>query len=319
MRVSRFVSFGAAVACALAAPAAATAAEKPTVTTGGAANVAPTSAVINGTVNPRGAATTHFVQFGPTQAFGSSTPAAATGSGTRGVRVAVALSGLAPATTYHYRVVARNAKGTTRGARRTFKTLRQPLGVTLAASPNPLFPGRATTLAGVLSGTGNAGRQVVLQSNPYPYTQGFRNAADPHLTSAQGAFSFPILAVPVNTQYRVLMPARPSVVSPIVVAQAAVAVSVRTRVRRGSRRGVIRFAGRVTPAADGTAILVQKLRSGTWVTVAETFARHSRRAGRSWYTKRLRTRRGGQYRVVAFATGPYSPGVSRVVKRRVRR
>lgn len=317
MRASRVVPASAVAVCALLAPAAATAAQKPLATTGAAANLAPTSAVVNGTVNPRGAATTYFFRYGTTRTYGAQTPARSAGAGTRGRRIAEGLAALAPATTYHYRLITRNAKGTTRGADRTFKTRRQPLGVSLAATPNPLFPGRATMLAGVLSGTGNANRQVVLQSNPYPYTQGFANAADPHVTNAQGGFAFPVLSVPVNTQFRVLMPANPNIVSPIVVAQTAVAVSVHTRTNRGSRRGVIRFAGFVRPAVDGSPILVQKLRGGAWDTIAKTFAR-SLRGNRSRYVKRVRQRRGGRYRILAYVDGAYSPGGSRTVHRRVR-
>ena len=276
MRASRVVSAGAVLACALLTPTAATAAQKPTATTGGVANIAPSSAVVNATVNPRDSATT-----------------------------------------YHYRIVARNSLGVTRGADRTFKTARQPLGVSLAATPNPLFPGSPTTLGGVLSGTNNANRQVVLQSNPYPYTQGFVNAADPHVTDANGAFSFPILSVPVNTQYRVLMPANTNIVSPVVVAQAAVRVGVHTRTNRGRRSGVIRFAGFVRPAVDGSAVLVQKLRGGAWVTIAQTYAR-SLRGNRSRYVKRVRQRRGGRYRILADVTGAYSAGGSRTVYRSVR-
>ncbi len=317
MRARRVVPASAVAVCALLAPAAATAAQKPLATTGGAANLAPTSALVNGTVNPRGAETTYFFRYGTTRSYGAQTPTRSAGAGTTGRRVAEGLAGLAPATTYHYRLIARNAKGVTRGADRTFKTRRQPLGVSLAATPNPLFPGRATTLAGVLSGTGNASRQVVLQSNPFPYTQGFLNASDPHVTDAQGGFSFPVLSVPVNTQFRVLMPANPNVVSPIVVAEAAVHTGVHTRTNRGSRSGVIRFAGFVRPAVDGSPVLVQKLRGGAWDTIAKTYARNVR-GNRSRYVKRVRQRRGGRYRVLAYVLGAYSPGASRTVYRRVR-
>ena len=54
----------AALICALWAPAVASAAEKPVVTTGGAANIAPTSVVLKATVNPKGAETTYFFQYG---------------------------------------------------------------------------------------------------------------------------------------------------------------------------------------------------------------------------------------------------------------
>ncbi len=39
--------------------------------------------------------------------------------------------GLTAATTYHYRLIARNADGTTTGGDRSFKTANQPLGFSL--------------------------------------------------------------------------------------------------------------------------------------------------------------------------------------------
>ena len=90
------------------------------------------------------------------------------------------------ATTYHYRLVARNELGVTRGRGPHVPTQRQPLGLSLAATPNP-SPGRAHADRGSASGTGNAERQIVLQSNPFPYTQGFQNASDIHLTNGDGA------------------------------------------------------------------------------------------------------------------------------------
>ena len=173
----------AALVCALWAPAVASAAEKPVATTGGAANIAPTSVVLNATVNPKGAETTYFFQYGTTVIYGALTPSTSAGKGTAGVKVAVAVADLAPATTYHYRIVAQNSKGLTRGKDRTFKTKRQPLGVTLAATPNPVRVGGATSLAGALTGTGNAGRQVQLQANPWPYA-GFVAAGNAQVTGA---------------------------------------------------------------------------------------------------------------------------------------
>jgi hypothetical protein len=121
----------------------------------------------------------------------------------------------------------------------------------------------------------------------------------------------------MNTQFRVLMPANPNIVSPIVVAEAAVHTGVHTRTSRGSRSGVIRFAGFVKPAVDGSPVLVQKLRGGAWDTIAKTYAR-AVRGNRSRYVKRVRQRRGGRYRVLAYVTGAWSPGASQTVHRRVR-
>ena len=44
-------------------------------------------------------------------------------------------------------------------------------------------------------------------------------------------------------------------------------------VRRGERRGRLRFRGRISPAVDGEQVLIQKLRlsDGVWLTVGETF------------------------------------------------
>ena len=61
-----------------------------------------------------------------------------------------------------------------------------------------MHAGDAAVLAGTLSGTGNGGRQVVLQSNPWPYTQGFLNAGNPQVTNANGQYSFPILETSQN-------------------------------------------------------------------------------------------------------------------------
>jgi hypothetical protein len=280
-----------AVVAALTMPGAALAA-RPTATTGGAANVTFQSARVNGSVDANNEATNYYFQYGTTRAYGTETAMTPVGSSGAPVRVSTDLGGLAPATRYHYRIVARNGSGVALGGDRTFTTRRQPLGVSLAATPNPIKVGDGTTLAGTLSGTGNANRRVVLQSNPWPYTQGFRDAANPQVTNAQGGFSFPLLSVPFNTQYRVQMPERPQVVSPIVTVGVRQHISTKVskhRVRRGRR---IRFSGRVSPARVGAQIAFQKKRGSTWVTVGGTIVHTGGR-----YARRVKIRRGGTFRV----------------------
>jgi hypothetical protein len=302
------------------APATAAAAEKPVVTTGGAANVQPTTVVLNGTVNPKGAETTYFFQYGTTSLYGLTTPATSAGAGNKGVKIAVAVGGLAPFTTYHYRLVAQNSKGVARGQHRTFKTKRQPLGVSLVATPNPVHVGGVTTLSGVLSGTGNGGRNVQLLSNPWPYTQGFLPAGNVFVTNADGSFSSTVASVPVNTQFVVQMPAKPEVISPVVVVGTTVKVTRHVNVQRGDRRGRLRFHGRVRPAVDGREVVIQKLRrsNGVWMNIARTVTRHSG-GGWSRYRKTISQRRGGRYRVVVVMDDKYSSSGSRSIKiRRVR-
>lgn len=279
----------------LGTPAAASAASAPSATTGSAAKVTPSTATLRGAVNPRDVETTFVFQYGPTKAYGATTPAVAIGKGTDVKGVAADIGGLAPATTYHFRLVATSGAGTGRGADRTFKTQKQPLGLTLAATPNPVPFGGATTLSGTLSGTDNANQQVLLQQSAFPFTAGFAPVGNAQITNATGAFAFPILALNATTQYRVQIPGKP-VASPIVTA--TVAVTVRTRVsdKRVRRGRTIRFAGTITPIRDGAQVAIQKRRGDRWITIGGSIARHYR-ADRSKYAVRVRVRRGGSYRV----------------------
>src|SRR4051812_7159425 len=274
------------------APAAAQAAGKPVVTTGAAADVGQQTATLTGTVAPNGAPTTYSFQYGPTKLYGAATAAAAT---TTKVHVTAPVGGLAPATTYHYRLVAQNSHGTAMGTDHVLKTQRQPLGVTLVATPNPLLYGGGTTLAGALTGTGNANRAVVLQGNPFPYTQGFANVGNSQLTDAQGNFAFPLLSVLLNTQYRVLMTDRPAVVSPIVTVGVAVRLSTHVRRHRLSRGARLRFTGIMRPARDGAPLAVQRFSRGAWRTIGTGITRHGG-DGYSRYTKRVRIRHSGTFR-----------------------
>ncbi len=293
-----------ALVLALAAPAGASAAStKPAVTTGAAADVAIQTATLTGSVDPNGAATTYFFQIGTTSLYGAQTSTGSAGAGSRRVAITGPVSGLAPATTYHYRLVARNRNGLVKGADRTFKSKPQPLGVTLAATPNPVTFGSPVTLAGQLTGTGNANRQVVLQSNPFPYTQGFQNASNVQVTDAAGSFSFPLLSVPLNTQYRVQMPQKPEVVSPIVSLGVAVTLTTHVSSHRVTRGARVRFSGAVRPASDGARVVFQRKKGKRWVQVSHTFARGSGKS--SHYSKRVRISRGGTYRAVVQIAGAF--------------
>ena len=99
----------------------------PAVTTGAASNVTPASATLSGTVNPRGQVTSFTFEYGTTASFGQISAIDSTGDGLPGTRpVSLSVSGLTPATTYWYRIVATNATGTTEGPVMSFATL--PIG-----------------------------------------------------------------------------------------------------------------------------------------------------------------------------------------------
>jgi phosphodiesterase/alkaline phosphatase D-like protein len=77
---------------------------------------------VNGTVNSRGLEMTFHFEYGPTDAYGSSTPAAAAGAGHVDVPARADLKDLTPGTTYHYRLVATSDAGTSNGEDRQFQT-----------------------------------------------------------------------------------------------------------------------------------------------------------------------------------------------------
>jgi hypothetical protein len=85
-------------------------------------------------------ATSYHFEFGPTPAYGSSTPSQDAGAGNSAATVSATVSDLAPGTTYHYRLVASNGDGTSVGADRTFstpETTDRTAPVFLAASLKP--------------------------------------------------------------------------------------------------------------------------------------------------------------------------------------
>lgn len=116
------------VVLAITVPAAQASAQ-PNVATGAAEAVSTNGAVLTGSVDPRGENTTVFFRYGPTKAYGARTPNIPVGSGTTRITVSAPVTGLAPDTRYHYRLVA--VGGAARGSDRTFRT---------AALPSPVVP-----------------------------------------------------------------------------------------------------------------------------------------------------------------------------------
>ena len=241
-------------------PVASAALEAPSVDTGGISSPTYSTVQMTGYINPHGQSTSYFFQYGTTSGYGTESAIAPAGSGTKAIKVSEDIAGLQPATTYHYRIVATNPTGTTRGADRTFKTPKVPLSLQIVGTPNPVIFSDPFTVEGNLNGTGNANREVVLQANPYPYTAGFKNVANPELTTATGGFSFPVLGLTENAQLRVMTVGNPVISSPTLtegVALRVVAHSKRTR-----RHGYVRIYGTVAPAEVGALVGFQLLIPG---------------------------------------------------------
>jgi hypothetical protein len=113
----------------------------PTVVTGPASGIGPQSATLIGNVTAIGVPTSYHFEYGPTTAYGSFTPATDLAVGVGQLPVAATLDGLAPGTTYHFRLVATNKGGVREGLDQSFATP--------AATPSGSNSSSTPTFAGV--------------------------------------------------------------------------------------------------------------------------------------------------------------------------
>jgi hypothetical protein len=99
---------------------------EPTPGTESFTNVGSSSATLHASVNPGGAPTSYFFEYGPNTAYGSKTPLGSAGDSATPVSVLANIEGLQPDTPYHFRIVLENTKGKTEGNDTTFSTLPPP-------------------------------------------------------------------------------------------------------------------------------------------------------------------------------------------------
>jgi hypothetical protein len=151
----------------------------------GPPTVRPIAAALAATVNPNGADTTVYFEYGLDPRYGlttasnlyvARTPTEDVGSGSAPVPVAANVTGLVPNALYHYRVVAMNGQGTTTSADETFTTLSLSLPTTPVLGVDGNFipvsgvvyvkvPGQASGVAGA-SPTAAEGKGFVPLTQP---------------------------------------------------------------------------------------------------------------------------------------------------------
>jgi hypothetical protein len=109
----------------------------PQATTLAATNITATNANLRASINPDGAATTFYFQYGTSTNYGSFSTTNTLAAGTSAVVTNTAVTGLIIGTLYHFQVVAGNSAGSSVGADLTFNTLAvAPQATTLVASNN---------------------------------------------------------------------------------------------------------------------------------------------------------------------------------------
>jgi hypothetical protein len=154
LRLIALVAPVVACGCALATPVA-NARQAPVAVTQAATAVGSGTATLNGTVTPNGHETGYAFVYGTTR-YDHRTPFTAAGDGTAPVAVSAQVDGLAPSTTYHFRLLAFGFRGFARGDDMTFTT-------TAAALPTPTPPAQpspATTFSLTPSGPPVLGQSV---------------------------------------------------------------------------------------------------------------------------------------------------------------
>jgi hypothetical protein len=283
----------------------------PTVVTKRPTAVTQTSATLTGTVNPQGEATRYFFQYGTSIAYGGQSQVGDAGSGNGATGVSAAIGALTPNTTYHFRLVASNAAGTTYGHDASFKTAVLPAGVTITASSGAITFGQTVSLSGRVLPPRPSRVIVTLQSAP--------GAGGPWIVTsistatAAGAYSFRP-APGSNGCYRVLADGATSSPACVLV---RFRVGLRVSRRHARPRSLVRFYGEVAPPHFWHRVLLEWLSPrGRWITIKRTRLAAAR-GGHSFYSVRARVDRNGRYRVVVGPDAHHARGLSQAVRIRV--
>jgi hypothetical protein len=236
-RVRRLALVVGAVASAVSIVPTAWAAElviAPTAATGAAGPVADRTATLSAGVGPNGAPTSYQFEYGTTTAYGRTTPPTPAGSGDGAVPAEATVAALTPATTYHFRIVATNSGGITRGDDKTFTTAVEAQ-VTPASAPLSTAPTPAFASVRLLSTRLGLSRRLIALSLSCPAATAGDCSGETKLTATRG-----------QTATRVTL-GRAAFSIP-----AGQQATVRLRVTRAGRRmveRVRRLRGRVTIAA----------------------------------------------------------------------
>ncbi len=259
----------------------------PSSVTGPAQSVGPDSALVTGSLDTRGRTTTWWFDYGTSSSYGKSTSPKSAGTSAGAPAVGSTLTGLASATTYHYRLVAKSDAGSTAGADATFTTA----GVTLTALARAVVFGGRITLSGVVP-THQAGEQVVIFAQPYG--GGSFHSESTILTGSNGGWAY--IAKPrITTAYEASW--RGGMSAPVSI---GVHPSVTLR-QTTDRRFLARVAGLHSFARR--LIQVQRRANGRWLTI-----RRVRLGARSRVSFRVSLPRGRSTVRIAFSVNQAGGG-----------
>jgi hypothetical protein len=265
---------------------------------------------VSATLDPNGAETTYYFQYGRTTGYGNRSEQL-TVSGSDPVTVEAQLTDLRPYTRYHWRLFARNVAGRTPGADRTFRTGRLATALTLFSSRKVVPYGRGVMVGGRVSGAGVRGMTLALEQQRFPFDRGFAEVATTH-AGEDGGYLFNVDHVRRATRYRVVSRTEDPATSAVALVRSRPRTTIGARLLSRKRA---RIAGTIKPAVTGELSL-QRWTGRRWKQV-----RHRAITGATTFRfKVTRARKVNRaFRVVVLpARGAYVKAKSRsaIVSRR---
>jgi hypothetical protein len=186
---------------------------------------------------------------------------------------------------------------------------KQNTNLTIKSSATAVTFGGTVNLSGATKNIA-AGTAIEIEQSPYPYA-GFKPTGKTGVVDPLGNWSIAGVAPQANTQYRAVAKTSPATQSAAVFVHARLRVSFKVSDATPKKGSMVRFSGTVAPAHDGKPVLIQRRTSTGYRTVARTTAVDNGTAT-SRYSKKLRIRSNGVYRVVAQSGGQdFDNGTSR--------
>jgi hypothetical protein len=155
---------------------------------------------------------------------------------------------------------------------------------------------RSVTVTGRLGGQDNAGKEITLQADPFPFDQGPLKNVDTATTDANGDYTF-TTKPQEHTNYRTVADVTPKEISGVVTVRSQMLITRAVSDRTPVDESTITFSGHVGPAHEGSDVIIQRRRpSGTWKRMATTPLGPEEAGGTSAYSQDIVIHRSGRWR-----------------------
>jgi len=242
----------------------------PTVTTRSASSIRDTTATLNGSVNPLGQSTNAYFDYGTSTSYGAKSAVKSAGSGKSATNISIGVTGLTPGVTYHYRMVAQNATGSSAGSDQTFTTTGPP-GITGASAT-----GIASNTATLNASLDSRGHTTTWYFDYGPTASYGTKTASHSQGSSPGSHtvSFGISGLNAGSVYHFRLVATNSsgtTAGPdTVFTTAGPAVTVAASVRAVGFRGAVTLRGRIASGKpnDNVDVFAQRFGGGSFERIA---------------------------------------------------